>query len=127
MSGRSRIKKDGSVEVKSPCPLCGSKDNLETNSLSGVFHCWSCHYSGRRVPTSGGTAPPIQCPRVIVPAGGGTSKEIREDIPEWVRKKVLARNVSAAQLNRLGARWDGRKVIFPVTGGPAWELSLIHI
>lgn len=117
MAKKPRTKRDGSKEIISDCRLCGSKDNLEVNSVSGKWSCWACGAGGRvKVPTGGVPTAPTPVPT--------TTQTTTEDLPEWVRRKIKARGLSDTHLARLQPTWNGRRIEVPVVGGPAWERTV---
>ena len=135
---KPRKKKDGSVEVPSTCNLCGSKDNLETNSVSGKFHCWNCGYSGVRkghvpptvvtgkegFPSLNATGTPTRPGRRGIIRGNPGAKST--GIPPWVLKKISRRRLDQARLEKYGVSFDGSRLIWPVEGGQPWERAVFE-
>lgn len=109
---KKRRKPDGSVEIVSDCPVCGSRDNYEVNLTSRKQHCWSCGYGGVYKGA-------LVAPGVVV--GGQSSvatEQITASIPEYAKLYIERRGFDPAYIiETYDVQWDGSRLCWPTGTG----------
>lgn len=142
-----RRKPDGSRELVSNCPLCGSKANYELNLSSRKYHCWACGYGGR-LPAGKHLSPaadlagqdnpdsnlslggkracgPGASLSTNVPTGTRRPLVLTDIFPDFVQKEWERRGFDAQYIHRrFHPQWDGERICWKVYGGGPWRRGI---
>lgn len=103
---KKRVKADGTTEVRSTCPLCGS-GSYERNLEKGLGSCWSCRYANKFTPVQGQVLQEAETPRRQAEA---------QDFPSYAREAITRRGFDPAYLiDRFGLWWDGYRICWPTS------------
>lgn len=106
-----RRKGDGTTEIRTTCPLCGS-NSMEINHDKGLFSCWSCRYSGK--------LSSVKTETVKAKKAKPQEVEFSTEFPPFAEEAVSRRGFDLAFLRDVyGVRWDGHRLCFP-TGPGTW-------
>lgn len=115
---KKRRKHDGSTEVVSPCPLCGDEKHYETNTRTGLSHCWVCHYGNKTLLESISEAPQPKAeePRRL---------ELSKDFPSYVFQEWAKRGLDKQWiLKHYNPSWTGTHIAWSCYGGSPWLRSV---